>query len=74
MRALLTQYRLVVPVLAAIAANAVVGFALDAPVSFLTALGALPRFWNISCVQIIGDIDNDMSIRLAFRSQCAESN
>jgi hypothetical protein len=71
MRALLTQSRLVVPVLAAIAANAV---ALDAPVSFVTALGALPRFWNISCVQIIGDIDDDMSIRLAFRSQCAESN
>jgi len=56
MRTLLTSYGLFVSLLVAVAVMAATAFVLNAPASLMTAvlvLGALPRFWNISCVQTL---------------------
>jgi hypothetical protein len=59
MRALLTNCRVIVSLFAAAAAMAAIADVLDAPVPLMRAMSILGayRFWNISCVQIIGDIE-----------------
>jgi hypothetical protein len=68
-RTLLTSYGLFVSLLAAVAVMAATAFVLNAPASLMTAV-LLEHLLRSDAV----DFDDALSIRLAFRSQFAESS